>query len=51
MEGVITSTKVEGDAVGCWDYKKAVAKILQENSIQSGLDGIKEEGRTLEMSD
>ena len=31
MESIITSIKVEGDAVGCWDYKKTVAEILQEN--------------------
>ena len=45
MEGIITSTKVEGDAIGCWDYKKTVSKILQENRNALARDVIEEEGQ------
>ena len=45
MEGNITSTKVEGDAVGCWDYKKTVEEILQENRNALARDVIEEEGQ------
>ena len=45
MEGIITSTKVEGDAVGCRDYKKTFAEILQKNRNALARDVIEEEGQ------
>ena len=45
MEGIITATKVEGHAIGCWDYKKTVSKILQENRNALARDVIEEEGQ------
>ena len=45
MEGIITSTKVEGDAVGCWDYKKTFTEILQKNRNALARDVIEDEGQ------